>query len=167
MSRWVSLDGPRLYCLVTCLTQSELEKGRHTRNLLSVSLCCQFSARHLLRPHSSLWKLWMDSCVIPQGLVCCGGVVPNLSPVKGKATCTFVNLSASTSLSILFAQPSPSIPTIFSFLKIFHAEGSPRCSSHKHVVFISVLSAQSYVEHIFVCMCVCVYISVCLKSGKK
>lgn len=111
----------------------------------------------------------MDSCVIPQGLVCCGGIVPNLSPVKEKATCTFVNLSASTSLSILFAQTSPPPSHNVSFLKMFHFEESPRCSSHKHVFLISFVSAQPHMGYIFVCMCLfmCIYISTYLTKCEK
>lgn len=125
--------------------------------LLSASLSLQFSARHLLRPHSSLWKLRMDSCVIPQGLVCCGSVVPNLSPVKGKATCTFVNLSASTSLSILFAQPSPPIPTKSAFWKCFILKKA------LDVVLMSMYSlshssVHSHMRNIYLCACVFVYV---------
>jgi len=107
-SRWVSLDGPSLYLLITCLTQSKGGKGQTYEKFppFSFSLSpvlCKASAKTSF----ITMKAAMDSCATLQGLVCCGGVVPNLSPVKGKATCTFVNLLASTSLSVLFVQPSP------------------------------------------------------------
>lgn len=48
----------------------------------------------------------MDSYAIPQGLIGDGGVTPKLPSGKAKAMCTFVKLSANTSLLIQFAQPN-------------------------------------------------------------
>lgn len=134
---------------------------RPDRSLLSSSsLSLQLSARHLLRPHSSLWKLQMDSCVIPQGLVFCGGVVPNLYPVKGKATCTFVNLSASTSLSMLFAQPLPHIPTMSAFWKYFTLKKALDVVLIRIYFFYFILQCRATCEKkcIYVCVYVCVYL---------
>lgn len=101
-SRWVSLNCPDHFSLIICLAQSEGKRA----DIWGICSSPTLSARHLLRPHSSLWKLWMDSYAIPQGLIGSGGVTPNLSSGKAKATCTFVKLSANTSLLIQFAQPN-------------------------------------------------------------
>lgn len=58
-------------------------------------------------------------------------------------------------------------PDNVNFLKTFHFEESPRCTSHEHVFFISFLRAELYVKYICMHVCLCKCVHICVSQNVK
>lgn len=77
----------------------------------------------------------MDSYAIPQGLIGSGCITPNLSAGKAKATCTFVKLSANTSLLLQVCSPNLLQCQLASTVSFWRKPRRvPWCGSHRWIL---------------------------------